>query len=528
MSKERRTIALIPLFLAIALALGFGAGTQVGEPTLDGEDKETVMKLKVILDYVENNYVDEVNPTKLMESSIGTMLSELDPHSMYIPARNTTEYNEDLRGYMFGVGVQFKILNDTLTVRRVIERGPSHYAGVKAGDRIIEVDGEEITNIGLTNQDVMDKLKGPQGSRVKVVVYRKGETKQLNITRGQIPLKSVEAYYMLNETTGYIHLTKFSQTTTQEFLSAVNNLREQGMRELVFDLRGNNGGYLSQAVNLADEMLSVGDLIVYTQGRKRSREDYYSQIPGRLEHMPITILINENSASASEILAGAVQDNDRGLIVGRRSFGKGLVQEPKTFADGSELRLTIARYYTPSGRSIQRPYGHGIDYAEAHYDRFENGELYAVDSSWFADSLKYETLKKKRPVYGGGGIMPDHFVPFDTSDMNNSFRSLAYIMDEFAFYYLDAHRDSLTELYPNFRDFGLGFQVSDDLFEELVETARSKPELKLTDEETQVAKWRIKYRLKEDLASDLYGFVGRSYILSFYDPVIQEALKVTD
>jgi len=526
MDKKQRIIAFIPLFLSLALAIGFAMGHYFSKENIGNNDKKQLIKLKTVVDYIDENYVDEVDRDKLMENAISSMLQELDPHSTYIPSHLTTAYNEQLNGALEGIGVQFSIYNDTLMVLRVVDNGPSENAGVQAGDRIVSVDDELLAEDGLSNKEVLEKLKGSPGSKVKLSIVRKGQAKNITVTRASIPLYSIESYYMLDKKTGYIHLTKFSKTTTREFMYSTNLLKSQGMKNLILDLRGNTGGFLGEAESLANAFLDRNDLIVYTQGKNFSRKESRANGDGVLRNTGLTLLIDEGSASASEILAGAIQDHDRGYIVGRRSFGKGLVQNPKTFEDGSELRLTIARYYTPAGRSIQKPYGESINYNQDFYERQENGEFYALDSSLMVDSLKYLTLDKQRPVFGGGGIMPDFFVPYDSSGSSTALNYLSYFVREFVFYHLDTARTKFNNSYGGYQAFGDNFIVSESLRTALINFAEKKegtPAIKTGIERSYN---RIDLMIKAEIASNLYGTIGRSYVIQPNDITVKKALEV--
>ena len=523
MKEQNRLWFYLPILLSIAIAVGYliGYRTQV-----ISDDKQKLVVYSEILNFVENNYVDDVNREALVEESISSMLTKLDPHSSYIPADQADRMNEQLEGSFGGVGISFRIFRDTLMVLDVIDDGPSARSGILPGDRIIAVDDEDIAGTGITNNDVYDLLKGMLGTTVNLKILRNGDTKTFHINRGVIPLKSVSSYFMINSEVGYIHLNKFSKETHFEFLKAINILKDKGMRSLVFDLRGNRGGYLNQAIGIADEFLSNGNLIVYTQGRKRERQDYYASRKGVAEDIKLTILIDEESASASEIVAGAIQDNDRGYVVGRRSFGKGLVQEIKRWSDNSELRLTVQRYYTPSGRSIQKPYGEGIDYRDDYNERYENGEYYHVDSSLFVDSLRYYTKYEKRPVYGGGGIMPDYFVALDTVDYTDAYQMLASRAEEYVFYQLDSERDNLLKTYGNYMAFNKNFNVTTGMLDAFLDYVKSRFELKLDDDQLASSEWRIKLNYKRHLAWHLYGESGASFVLAGYDNTIQKALEV--
>ena len=450
-NNSKRDI-IYPIALALVLVVGVILGVTLKKDP--GRTSLTIYprsdKLSNVLKYIEDQYVDTVSMNELVENTIPTILKNLDPHSIYIPASELKEVNEPLEGGFDGIGISFNMPNDTIIVINVIQGGPSERIGLLAGDRIVTIDDSVIAGKKVPQDDIVKMLKGPTGTKVKVGIARK-EVEELivfEITRDKIPLYSIDVSYMLNETLGYIKITRFARTTYREFLDAVDKLQTQGMTELIIDLRGNNGGYMDAATNIANEFLPEGKLIVYTQGKARERQNIYSNSKGQCLNTDVAVLIDEFSASASEILAGAIQDNDRGVVIGRRSFGKGLVQEQILFSDGSALRLTIARYHTPTGRSIQKPYQPGND--DYYYDisnRFLHGEFQEQDSIHFADSLKYVT-PKGRIVYGGGGIMPDFFVPFDTTGVTPYFNRVANrnLIYRFAFQYTDQHRKQMSAL----------------------------------------------------------------------------------
>jgi len=428
----------IPFICGICLGAGILLGTFVAPSMPDNGSMNSYDKIKAVLGYVEQNYVDTVNTTELVDLSIQEILQHLDPHSGYFTPAEVIEMNEPMQGNFQGVGVEYNIIQDTVVVVNVIRGGPAETAGVLTGDRLVAADGSSLVGDSATEKIVKRKLRGTSGSPVNVSVVRRGTqaVKQVKIIRGSVPIYSVEAAYMIEPGVGYIRLTRFAETSTAEFLKAADTLRQQGMTKLIFDLRGNGGGLLETAVDISDEFLTEGQMIVYTKGRVDGEEKIMATKKGSLEKMPVAVLIDENSASASEIVAGAIQDNDRGIIIGRRSFGKGLVQEQKNLSDGSAFRLTIARYYTPTGRSIQKPYGKGIrDYEQDEMRRFKSGELLHADSIHFPDSLKFKTPKGK-VVYGGGGIMPDIFVPLDTSG-NSQYLNDLYYHDVFTLWSLE-------------------------------------------------------------------------------------------
>jgi len=443
----------IPFLLAICLIAGIAIGTFYANHFSGnklGIINTSSNKLNALLRIIDDQYVDTVNMGELVEEAMPQILSELDPHSSYIPAKDLEAVNADLKGSFSGIGIQFTIQNDTIHVNSVIQGGPSEKVGLMAGDRIVEVDDSAFVGKIVTNSEAMKRLKGEKGSKVKLGVYRPGEKDLLHFTviRGNIQVKSIDAAYMINEKVGYIKVNKFGETTYPELLIALAKLNQKNCEGLIVDLRGNTGGYMAAAIQMVNEFLPNNRLIVYTQGRKSPREDYNSNGTGSNQKMPLVVLVDEGSASASEIFAGAIQDNDRGTIVGRRSFGKGLVQQPIEFSDGSAIRLTIARYYTPSGRCIQKPYEKG---KESEYEldlltRYEHGEFFSADSIKQDETEVYHT-RLGRPVYGGGGIMPDIFVPQDTTGMTSYFRMAANrgLIIRYTFDYTDQNRSTLQK-----------------------------------------------------------------------------------
>jgi carboxyl-terminal processing protease len=450
-TQNKNTAIYLPILLAVFLVAGMFIGTRM-KPV--GTKQSLFIypktdKFNTVLNYIESEYVDSVSRDELVETAIPAVLSDLDPHSIYIPANELQAVNEPLEGNFEGIGVQFNMPNDTVVIVSVISGGPSEKVGIMAGDRIMTINDSVVAGKKIPQDDIVRKLKGPMGTSVNVGIKRHGPRDLVNFTvvRGKIPLYSVDVAYMVTSEIGYIKISKFSKTTFEEFTSAVEKLKNQGMKKMVLDLRENSGGYMDAATNIADQFLGDNELIVYTEGRTRPRVNIYSKPGGICLEEEVAVLIDEWSASASEILAGALQDNDRGIIVGRRSFGKGLVQEPILLNDGSAIRLTIARYYTPTGRSIQKPYKKGSsDYYNDISERYQNGELLVKDSIQFNDSLRFTTPKGK-VVYGGGGIMPDVFIPMDTVGFTTYFhevrnRGLVY---RFAFEYADRNRDKLDD-----------------------------------------------------------------------------------
>ncbi len=461
-------------------------------------------KINSIMSLVKENYVDTVNKDQMLANAINGILQNLDPHSVFIPAEELVATNDQLDGDFEGIGIQFNLQNDTIMVVNTIPKGPSEKVGIMAGDRIVKVDGKNVAGIKVTNQDVMKLLKGKRGTVVKLGIKRRSVPKitYFDIKRDVIPTYSIDIAYMATPTKGYVKIAQFSATTGEEFLKASDKLLSQGMKEMILDLRGNPGGYLDAAVQIVDEFLPKGKMIVYTKGRKFKNQEYKSTSQGNLGNTKITVLIDEWSASASEIVAGAIQDNDRGVIIGRRSFGKGLVQNQFALSDGSAVRLTVARYYTPSGRCIQRSYQGSLeDYYTELLTRIEHGELEHPDSIHFVDSLKYKT-SLGRTVYGGGGIMPDIFIPLGKNENNTWFNALFNmgLINQFSFKYVDDHRVQLKASY-NKDSFVKSFVITDQIFDDLVEFS-VKSGLKRDDA-------KIKYS-KEKGKAWLKAFIGRS------------------
>ena len=450
--NEKKNNRFMPLLMAVSVVVGILIGTFYANH-FSGNRLSIINsgsnKLNNLLRLVDDQYVDTVNVNDLVEKAMPQILAELDPHSVYISAKDMQIANDDLKGSFSGVGIEFTIRHDTLHVQNVIKNGPSERAGLIAGDKIVMVDDQPFTGKTLTNEEAMHRLKGPKDTKVKLGIIRNKEKTIRNfvVTRGDIPTRSVTATYMLDDKTGYIRIRNFGENTYPELLIALAKLSQEGFENLAIDLRGNTGGYLESAVQIANEFLPKGQLIVYTQGRKQSRQDYRSDGRGSYQRIPLVILIDEGSASASEILAGAIQDNDRGTIIGRRSFGKGLVQKPMAFNDGSMIRLTIARYYTPSGRCIQKPYvsGDNKDYEEDLMARYQHGEFFSQDSIKHTGPA-YKT-RIGREVFGGGGITPDIFVGEDTTDVTSYYKqaSMSGLILQFAFDYTDNNRQKLSE-----------------------------------------------------------------------------------
>jgi carboxyl-terminal processing protease len=489
---------------------------------------ENSFKFNRTLDYINALYVDTVNQQKLVETAIREMLNELDPHSSYLTAQEVKEMNEPLQGNFEGIGVTFNILNDTIFIINPIAGGPSERVGVMSGDKIIRIDGENVAGKKINNKFVFSKLRGAKGTKVTISVLRKGEKELLDftITRDKIPIYSIDAVYMVDKETGYIKLDRFAQTSDIEFEKAIKKLKESKVKNLILDLSDNGGGYLEEAVLLADHFLDEDKLIVYTKGVHSPKQEYKSRNLDLFEKGKLVVIIDENSASASEIFAGAIQDWDRGIIIGRRSFGKGLVQRPLMYPDGSMLRLTIAHYYTPSGRDIQKPYSKGFDeYEKDIINRYNNGELSNKDSIHFPDSLKCYTLIKQRVIYGGGGIMPDIFVPIDTSNYSEYYRDLIRkgILNKFVLNYIDENRIELSTKYPDFKTFKSNF-ASDTLLKKLVVFA-DKEGLNPNDEQINTSKTVLIKLLKAYIARDLWDSNEFFEIYNEDDPIFLEAIK---
>jgi len=465
-------------------------------------------KLDALLQLINYTYVDTTNENDIVEDAIVAVLKELDPHSVYIPKEELKKMNEPLIGNFEGIGIQFNIFHDTLLVVSPISGGPSEKVGLRAGDKIIEVDGENIAGINLQNSDVQKKLRGKKGTKVTLGIKRRNNNELLNftITRDKIPIFSVDASYMATPEIGYIKVNRFAKNTTTEFKDGLSKLKSQNMKHLILDLRGNGGGYLRTAIQLADEFIGDKKLIVYTEGAKNPKQEYYTTSKGGFEQGKLVLLIDEGSASASEIVSGAIQDYDRGLIIGRRSFGKGLVQKPFTLPDGSAIRLTVARYHTPSGRCIQRPYNEG---KEAYYKefsrRFKNGEYMSEDSIAFPDSLKFKTLNSDRIVYGGGGIMPDIFVPIDTTQSSEYFGKVVRsgLLNEFVLTYMDSHRKELNEKYKDVLSFKNSYITEEEILIDFIEYA-AKNEIEKNEEQINTSKKLLTIRLKALIARNLW------------------------
>lgn len=516
------------LAAVICAAATFGISAQYSRSNSASRQQQ---KLLMVENIVNNLYVDNVDEEKIVENAVRGILENLDPHSSYSTKEETTSSQETMQGSFSGIGIQFNMQKDTLYVVQTIAGGPSEKVGILPGDRFIAVDDSIIAGRKLKNTDIMKRLRGPKGTKVNIKVKRgsNAELLEFRITRDDIPLNSIDAVYMADGKTGYIRLSRFAATSYKEFKDAITKLKKQGMQQLILDLTDNGGGYMQIAAQIANEMLNRGNLIVYTQGRKSPRQNLNADGSGTFRTQKVVVMINQFSASASEILSGAVQDWDRGVVVGRRSFGKGLVQREFLLPDSSSFRLTIARYYTPSGRNIQKPYvkGDREDYDKDIIDRYNHGELQSADSIHFADSLKHTTLRLHRTVYGGGGIMPDVFVPLDTTQYTDYHRRLVAkgIIPQFALRYVDKNRADLKAQYPDAQKFIKEFTVTDEMLNNLVDAGKAE---KVDFYKSQFAKSKEMLRtfVKAAIANDLFSTGAYFQIVNEQNDIYKEALSI--
>lgn len=538
MYRNSKHTILFPLILAVGIILGILLGQFVGRNRAESQLKQLISrtglmnrnKIMQTCMLVEHQYVDSISMDSLSEVVIPLMMKELDPHSVYIPAREMQAMNEPLEAQFDGIGVVFNAATDTVIVLNVVPNGPSAKAGIVAGDRIIEVNDTLVAGVKMPQNDIVKRLRGPRGSEVKLSLKRHGleELVDVMVVRDAIPIKSVESAFMITSDIGYIRLSQFARTSYIELLRALIKLRQEGLKKLIFDLRGNSGGFMDQAIMIANDFLPEGCLIVYTEDRQKEQVKQFSNGQGTSTDLKLAILIDESSASSSEILAGAVQDNDRGVIVGRRSFGKGLVQNQLPYSDGSALRLTVARYFTPTGRSIQKPYekGHGEDYELDMLNRYNNNEFFSADSIHFSDSLKY-TTPKGRAVYGGGGIMPDYFIPLDTTDMTRYFMEVSgrNIIYRYTLDYADKHREALNKV-ETLADLTALLDADKGMLEDFVRYAERQG-VKPVRREIE--------RSRKIITSQLRAYIGRNTVLEddgFYynifpiDDEVQRTLEI--
>ena len=495
-------------------------------------NKQTLLrKLNLAQFAIANLYVDETDEGKLVESAIIGMLEELDPHSTYSNAEEVKKMNEPLQGNFDGIGIQFNMAEDTLFVIQPVSGGPSEKVGIRAGDRITHVNDTLIAGVKMTTDDITRRLKGPKGTKVHVKVLRKGVDELLGFTieRDKIPVYSLDASYMMTPKIGYIKINRFGATTHQEFMDALASLKGQGLQDLILDLQGNGGGYLNAAIDIANEFLGAGELIVYTEGRRNPRREFFAKGDGKHQSGRVVVLVDEFSASASEIVAGAVQDWDRGLVVGRRSFGKGLVQRPIDLPDGSMIRLTVARYYTPAGRCIQKPYESIEQYNADLIERYNRGEMMSADSIHFPDSLKCTTLKKGRTVYGGGGIMPDYFVPVDTTLFTKYHSQLSNkgVLLKVHFQLIDAHREEWMKKYDDYAVFNKDFDLDADMMQQLIEEGK-KEGVAFNEEQFQKSEPLIKLQLKALIARDLWDMNEYYHTINVVNESVNKAVELLD
>ena len=495
-------------------------------------DDSPLRKLQIAELAISNLYVDNVDEGKLVEDAIRGMLEKLDPHSSYSTPKEVKALNEPLSGSFEGIGVQFNMVEDTLLVIQPVTGGPSEKVGIVAGDRIVSVNDTAIAGVKMSKEDIMRRLRGPKGTKVMLGIVRRGikDTLSFKVVRDKIPVKSIDAVYMIRPEVGYVRIGNFGATTHDEFCEALEKLTKQGMRNLILDLQGNGGGYLQAAVNIANEFLQKGDLIVYTEGRRMQRNEYKAKGNGKFLDGKIVVLIDEYSASAAEIVTGAIQDQDRGMVVGRRSFGKGLVQRPIDLPDGSMIRLTVSHYYTPAGRCIQKPYtkGDSKDYAMDVMNRLKHGELMSADSIHFADSLKCYTLREHRPVYGGGGIMPDYFVPLDTLAYTKFHRELSaksYIINA-NLKYVDANRKALRKRWTSFDEFRRDFVFPKEEIDKMIADAAKDKIVPKDNAELEKTLPKLSMQLKALVARDLWDMSEYFAIINEESEIVRKAVEI--
>ena len=495
-------------------------------------DDSPMRKLQFAEVAINNLYVDSVDEKKLVEDAIRGMLEKLDPHSTYATPKEVKELNEPLNGNFEGIGVQFNMMQDTLMVIQPVTNGPSEKVGIIAGDRIISVNDTAIAGVNMSKEEIMKRLRGPKGTKVRLGIVRSGIKEKLEfiVVRDKIPVHSIDATYMIRPGIGYIRIGNFGAQTYEEFVASLEKLQAQGMKDLILDLQENGGGYLKAAVDIADEFLKRGDMIVYTDGRKTKRYEYRARGGGRFTTGKVVVLVDSYTASAAEIVTGAIQDQDRGLVVGRRTFGKGLVQRPIDLPDGSMIRLTVAHYYTPSGRCIQKPYtkGGAKDYAMDMLNRLKSGELTNADSIHFADSLKFETLREHRTVYGGGGIMPDYYIPLDTTIYTKFHRELAAksIVIQSNLRFVDNHRKELKQRWTDFADYKQNFEIPQSLVDEILAEGEKQNIKPKDDAELQKTLPYLRLQMKALIARDLWEMSEYFSVFNESSEIVKKALEV--
>ena len=522
----------LPLYAVLSALFSFLAMSASAQMRLNLGNDSPLRKLQIAEMAVTNLYVDSVDENKLVENAIVGMLQKLDPHSSYSTATETKAITESLQGSFDGIGVQFNMVDDTLVVIQPILKGPSEKVGIMAGDRIVTVNDTAIAGVKMAKEEIMKRLRGKKGTKVKLGIVRRGISEMLTfvVVRDRIPVNTIDAVYMIRPKVGYIRIGSFGETTYDEFMNGIAKLKEQGMKDLVLDLQENGGGYLQAAVDIANEFLLKNDLIVYTDGRAYGRKEYRAKGNGNLLEGKVIVLINEFSASAAEIVTGAIQDQDRGQVVGRRSFGKGLVQRPISFSDGSMMRLTIAHYYTPSGRCIQKPYKKGDkkSYDMELDERFKHGELYSADSIHFADSLKYYTLRRNRVVYGGGGIMPDFFVPLDTTRYTKFHRQLAAkgLVINASLRYIDNHRAQLKSKYSSFDDFVTSYEIPQTVIDGIYDEGKKQKVEPVDDTERNNTTAALKTQLKALVARDIWDMSQYFQIMNETNDIVRKAVEL--
>ncbi len=516
------------LIVALLLLTSLTASSQI---KLNFGNNSPINKLQMAEMAVTNLYVDTVDESKLVEDAIRGMLEKLDPHSTYSTAKETKSMTEQIQGSFEGIGVQFNMVEDTLLIIQPVLGGPSEKVGIIAGDRIVTVNDTAIAGVKMSRDEIMRRLRGKKGTKVQLGIVRRGikGIQRFTVVRDKIPVHTIDAVYMIRPEMGYIRIGSFGATTYDEFMTGIRKLQGEGMKTLILDLQDNGGGLMQAAILIANEFLQKDDLIVFTEGRTQKRQEFHAKGDGSLIGLPLCILVNEYTASASEIVTGAMQDHDRATVVGRRTFGKGLVQRPIEFQDGSMIRLTVAHYYTPSGRCIQKPYEKGENkaYAEDIEKRFKHGELYSVDSIHFDDSLKYSTLRLSRTVYGGGGIMPDDFVPLDTTQYTRFHRQLAAksIIVQSNLKYVDSNRKKLQKQYPTFEQFNQGYEVPQSLIDDIIAEGKKEKVTPRDDDELRNTMPQLRQQLKALIARDLWDMTEYFHVINVLNPITKKGIE---